>query len=379
MDVTKKIVIACDSFKGCLDTFEVAEAVECGILEQDDSFEIVKLALADGGEGTAEVITKLFNGQKKQVESIDSLGRKCPGWYGQIYIDDVKTAVVDVATVNGLPLIPPESRNPLISNTIGTGIVIKSAIEEGIKHFIIGLGGSATIDGGIGILYGLGYRFTDKSGRELEPTPVNLTSIKKILPPRDYKYNDCKFTLLSDVETPMAGESGCAFVYGPQKGAGTEDVELLNKGLENLIRVIQKDYNVDLNNCKGSGAAGGIAGTLHAVLNAEILSGSREILHLIKFKDKIQDASLIITGEGRIDTTTFEGKAPYIVMQEASRYGFPTIAICGSVGSYELIEKSGFEAVFPVTPDSVPLKEAMKPDMAKEFIKKTVSEIVRLY
>lgn len=374
-----KIVVACDSFKECMGSLQVADAVEAGILSVFPEAVIVKIEVGDGGEGTAGIITRMLKGTKVAVGCVDPLGREVDGWYGRVVVDGIPTAVLDVATASGLHLVAPDERMPMRGNSFGTGVIIRKAVAAGIRKIIVGLGGSATIDGGIGIMSALGFRFIDADGNDLLPVPENLSAICDIIIPEDKALKKCEFTILSDVSTIFSGSEGCAYIFGKQKGASSMEMSDLDKGLDNLRRIMFAKSGIDLNRCPGSGAAGGIGGCMVACFNAELKQGAGTVLELAHFNEKLQGADFVITGEGRIDRTTKMGKIPYIVMQEARRNNIAVSAICGSVSPdvLEVFEDMG--SVFPIVPRPISLKDAIDPENARRNIERTVAQIMHLY
>ena len=366
----KKIVVASDSFKGCLSSMQVADAVEHAVFQVCPSCEVVKVDVADGGEGTMDALQRTLGGQKIWLEVSDPLGRPVRASY--VILEDGTTAVVEMAAASGLTLLSCKERNPLKTSTFGTGQLIADAIDRGCRKFLIGIGGSATNDAGMGMLQALGYRFTDARGCVLHGCGQSLEKVASIdASSASPALMDSEFIVACDVEAPLYGPKGAAHIFAPQKGAGTETVERLDKGLQHYSEVVTKSMNVIENYAQtsGAGAAGGLGFGLIAFLNARLVSGIDMVLDAIGFDSIIKDADLIITGEGRIDSQTLTGKTPYGVLQRAKRQGIPVVAIGGSVQlDSEDAKRVGFAAVLQVTPPGMPLQDAMNPETAVENI-----------
>ena len=372
----KKVVIAADSFKGSLTSEEVARSVEEGIHHIFPGCKTEKAYIADGGEGTAEALTRTLGGEMVEVEVNDPLMRPVKAAYG--LVDEGKTAVIEMASASGLPLVEPTLRNPMKTTTYGTGELIRNALLRGCRRFLIGIGGSATNDAGTGMLQALGYRFLDASGAELERGGEILSRIASIdnsgrLP----ELSDAQFIVACDVTNPFSGPTGAAYVFAPQKGADAVMVRQLDEGLKHFATVIRTNTGIDLEQCPGSGAAGGLGGGLVAFLHATLTSGIDMVLETIGFDELIREADLIITGEGKLDGQTAMGKAPRGVLNAASKQHIPVIAIGGAVESVDELNRQGFAAVFPILPEPASLARAMESKYARENIIRTVEQLMR--
>ena len=314
------VTLAFDSFKGSLRSDEVADAFAQGLCSVLPGLYIKKVYIADGGEGTAEALIRNLNGEFVHAQVCDPLGRRITARYGIVEKD--RTAVIEMAAASGLTLLSAKERNPLSTHTFGTGQLIADALGKGCRNFFIGIGGSATNDGGTGMLRALGFRFLDQSGNELSGGGEILERIVRIdssavMP----SLKDARFTVACDVDNPFFGLNGAAYVYAPQKGADRNAVEKLDKGLRTFARVI-RDYNgFDLARLPGSGAAGGMGGAMAALLDARLERGIDMVLRAIRFDETIQGCDWVITGEGQIDCQTLMGKAPAGILNIAARKG----------------------------------------------------------
>lgn len=373
----KKITVAVDSFKGSLSSREVAEAFEAGFKSQFPDCEVVKVSIADGGEGTVNALVETLNGELVKVLVADPLGRTILAQYG--IIDNGRTAVMEMSAASGLPLIAPTERNPLRTSTYGTGEMIVDAIERGCRKFLVGIGGSATNDGGTGMLRALGFRFFDAEGNELIGGGEILERIDKIdASTARAELAECEFIVACDVTNPLYGPEGAAYVFAPQKGADAAMVERLDRGLRNYARAIEQFNGVEVASMAGAGAAGGLGGGFKALLGARLERGIDMVLSAMQFSKIIAGSDLVITGEGRIDRQTTMGKAPSGVLREATAQGIPTIAIGGAVQPCAELNESGFAAVLPVVAGPVALEVAMQRDTAIENVRRTATQIARI-
>lgn len=372
----KKIIIAPDSFKGSLTSIEVADAIEEGIKKVIPNCETIKTPIADGGEGTMDTLVNALGGKKIKIKAHDPLMRSIEVEYG--LLNDGKTAVIEMAAISGLPLLHKEEQDPSITTTFGTGEIIKDALKRGARSFLIGIGGSATNDAGTGMLNALGFRFLDKNEKETDGTGKSLQSIYSIdesgvIP----ELKETQFAIACDVNNPFSGPNGAAYVYAPQKGASEEMTKELDEGMESFRQLIKKEKGIDLNTISGSGAAGGLGGGFVAFLNAHLKPGIEMVLQAINFDKHLQNADLVITGEGKLDKQTAMGKAASGILNAASKKNIPVIAIGGSVEDREGLNQSGFLSVFPITPFSISLEEAIQKDNAKRHITQTVEQIMK--
>lgn len=373
----KRITIAVDSFKGSLSSREVADAFEAGFRTRIPDCEVRKVSIADGGEGTVDALVETLNGDYVEARVADPLGRPIVARYG--VIDGGTTAVMEMSAASGLPLIAPEERNPLLTSTYGTGEMIAQAMERGCRKFLVGIGGSATNDGGTGMLRALGFRFLDAEGHELVGGGEILERIAQIDSSNVRKeLNECEFVVACDVTNPLYGPEGAAYVFAPQKGADAAMVERLDQGLRTYARAIERYNGVQVDQIAGAGAAGGLGGGFKALLGARLERGIDMVLNAMQFDRIIAGSDLVITGEGRIDRQTTMGKAPSGVLREATAQGIPTIAIGGAVQVCDELEHSGFAAVLPIVAGPVALEVAMQREVAIANVRRTATQIAGL-
>ena len=380
--IMRKVVIASDSFKGSLSSSEVAEAVCEAINDVYPSCEVVKLNVADGGEGMIEALKGALDADIVSVPVHDPSGRIIKADYLIQEIDPLKTAIIEMAKASGLTLLEEEERNPLQASSYGTGELIIDAYNKGCRKFIIGIGGSATNDGGTGMLEAMGFRFIDEADASIiSCCGGTLESISSIDDSEvDPGLLKAVFSVACDVDAHFTGSRGATYVFGTQKGADMQMLENLERGMISFEKVIEKVTGIKLSSVKGSGAAGGIGGALYAFLGAKLQSGAELVLDLISFDNIIKDADLVITGEGSIDLQTLMGKAPAVIASRAAVQGIPVVAIGGIVSSeISSSDQSGFKAVLPIceTPSSPEeLTAAMSPSTAKANIRKTIIDFL---
>jgi glycerate kinase len=369
-----KIIVATDSFKGSLSSLEVAEAVDTGIKAVYPECEVVRIPVADGGEGTVEALVWATGGQIREVEVFDPLMQSCYARYG--ILGDQETAVIEMSAASGLPLVPKDRRNPMLTTTYGTGQLIADALGKGCTRFVLGIGGSATNDAGTGMLQALGYLFTDADGRKLARGGQILEKIANIdASARNPLLDKAEFKVACDVDNVFFGERGAAYVFAPQKGADGRMVRELDRGLRHFADVVKIKLNKDIAFVPGSGAAGGMGGGLLAFLDAHLQPGIDLVLETLHFDEILSGADLVITGEGRMDRQTAMGKAPKGITDTARKQGIPVIAITGNVENAGIINTMGISGVFSVTPGPMSLDEAMKPSAARYHISETVKQI----
>ncbi|MBB6217290.1 glycerate kinase [Anaerosolibacter carboniphilus] len=372
-----KIVIAPDSFKGALSSIKIANAMEEGIKRTLVDVEIIKVPMADGGEGTVEAMVEATGGRMVYTDVTGPLGDTVHSFYG--ILGDGETAVIEMAAASGLPLVPIDQRNPLYTTTYGTGELIKHAIENKCTKVMMGIGGSATNDGGMGMAQALGVRFFDKEGNKLALGGKELEKIQQIdMSGIHPNIADVEIKVACDVTNPLWGERGAAYVFGPQKGANPEIVERLDKGLKHLSSVIQKELGKEIADLPGAGAAGGLGGGLVAFLNARLESGVQMVIRSSKLEEKIKNADLVMTGEGKTDEQTAFGKVPFGVAQIAKKYNVPVVCLSGALteGAEKLYDH-GITALFSAVNKDMSLKEAM--DHTDELVKNASENIVRLF
>lgn len=363
------IAVAFDSFKGSLSSAEAAEAFAQGWREVYPLCEVRTAYIADGGEGMTEALVRGTAGRYVTTSATDPLGNPIVARYGIINDD---TAAIELAAAAGLTLLTAEQRNPLHTTTYGTGEMIMDALRRGCRKIVLGLGGSATNDGGSGILRALGFRFYNTEGHELTDSISILEQVTTIdssaVEPMVW---DMELRVAVDVDNPLYGERGAAAVFAPQKGADKAMVERLDKALRHYAAIAGEEYA----SVAGAGAAGGVGYGILAMLKTELQSGIELVLEVTDFEHLIADAELVVTGEGRIDSQTLMGKAPAGVLRYAQRQGVPCIAIGGSVLHSAELEHSGFEAIYASTPATMPLKEAMQRHTAYNNLKNRAREI----
>jgi glycerate kinase len=354
-----KIVIAPDSYKESLTALEVATEIEAGFREVFPDAEYVKLPMADGGEGTVAAMVDATGGRLVEVEVTGPLGEQVKACYG--LTGDGKTAIIEMAAASGLALVAPNFRNPLKTTTYGTGEMIKAALDAGISHLIIGIGGSATNDGGAGMLQALGVRLQNNEGREIGFGGGELANLDRIdISGIDPRLALCRIEAACDVNNPLTGSKGASAVFGPQKGATPEMVAHLDANLSHYAGLISRDLNVHVVSVPGAGAAGGMGAALLAFFGAELRPGIEIVMEAVGLEDTVKDADLVITGEGRIDSQTIHGKTPIGVARMAKRYGKPVIGIAGCLASdASVVHGHGIDAVFSVLSKASTLDEAL--------------------
>ncbi|SHE85687.1 glycerate kinase [Thermoanaerobacter uzonensis DSM 18761] len=370
-----KILIAPDKFKGSLSAFEVANNIEKGILKVFPKAVIEKVPMADGGEGTVESLVDATGGKIIKTNVKDPLFRDIESFYG--ILGDGKTAVIEMAAASGLYLLKDYERNPMITTTYGTGQLIKHALDKGCRKFIIAIGGSATNDGGTGMATALGVKFYDKDGREIGLGGGELSKIYSIdISNLDERLKECEFIVACDVANPLIGENGASRVYGPQKGATKEMVEVLDKNLEHYGELLEKYFNKKIIDVEGSGAAGGLAAGLMAFLNAQLKSGIEIIIETLKLEEKIKEADIVISGEGKIDFQTAFGKTISGIAKLCKKYNKPLIVIAGTVEDIEKLYEIGVSSIFSTMEKPMSLEDAIK--NAPTLLEKSTERIFRL-
>ena len=371
----KKIVVAFDSFKGSLSSVEASEAFIAGVRSIDPAVECRAVAIADGGEGMAEAIVASIGGALVEATALDPLGRSIVASYG--LINEGTTAIIPISSASGITLLTPEERNPLETTTYGTGELMLDAVKRGCRKIIIGLGGSATNDGGAGLLRALGYKLLDVNGKELTATIDVLERVASIIPPVNSPIEGVEISVAVDVDNPLCGERGASYIYGAQKGATNDMIVRLDKALRHYADVVAKWRGEDVSNEAGMGAAGGAGFAFGALLGAMPTSGIELILSVVDFDNIIADASLVVTGEGRIDRQTVMGKAPAGVLRHAKRAGVKCIAVGGGVAWCDELRDSDFDAIYAATPEGMPIAEAMKKEVATANIKRVATSVVK--
>jgi glycerate kinase len=371
-----KIVLAPDSFKGSMTAKEACVAMEEGIRRVLPDAEIVQVPMADGGEGTVQSLVEATGGQLYLGMVSDPLGNQIHAQYG--ILGDKETAVIEMAEASGLYLIPDNLRNPLLTSTYGTGELIRDALNRGCRRFLMGIGGSATNDGGSGMAQALGARLLDVEGNELPLGGGSLDRLHHIdLTGLDPRLKECTFTAACDVDNPLCGSNGASHVFGPQKGANPEMVLTLDRNLEHLAEILDKDLQKSVKDVAGAGAAGGLGAGIIAFLNGELKKGVEIIIEATRLEEKIQGADLIFSGEGRCDFQTQMGKTPYGVAKAAQKAGVPVVLIAGSVGhGVEVLYQYGVTSVFSMVDGPMSLEHAMQ--HSKKLLTDTSERIMRL-
>jgi glycerate kinase len=355
-----KIVIAPDKFKGSLTGHQFCDAVEEGIKLSIPNAEILKIPLADGGDGTIEVIENHLDSKRIYTEVLDPLFRPIKASY--LYVEDTNTAYIEMAEASGIRLLRPEEQNCTHTTTFGTGQQILHAINNGVKHIILGIGGSATNDCGIGMAAALGYTFKNNEGKEIIPTGEHLIEIETINADQlNFNLDQISIKIACDVTNPLFGLQGAAYVYGSQKGASATQIEALDIGLRHISKLFKSTFNKDVSLVGGGGAAGGIGAGCLVFLNAEMVSGITLIKSLLKFDEHIKDATWILTGEGKLDDQTSSGKTIQGVLHSAKEHNIPVAALCGSVDISIFIQKQlGLSYVTSTTQEPTTLQNAIK-------------------
>ena len=342
-----RIVLAPDKFRGSLTARQVTDAMTEGIRLVYPDADIVALPLADGGEGTAEVLTEATNGTWHTATVGDPLGRPVEAGYG--LSGDGSTAFIEMAAASGLALLKPDERSIVRTGTFGTGELIRHAIDKGVRHVVLAIGGSATTDGGIGMASALGWQFLDKQGEPLKPIGMSLPRIVRIVPPTQSLTDNVQFSVACDVTNPLYGREGAAYVYGPQKGATPLEKRWTDTGLRRFANVVQNQFGMDIADVPGAGAAGGLGAGALFFLNATLQPGVDVVLDAVGFDRHVRQADLVLTGEGKLDRQTLQGKVLKGVADRVRLSHIPVVALCGTLdlGSAD-ITSLGLKAAFSV-------------------------------
>ncbi len=372
-----KIVVAPDSFKGSLSAVEVAKSIEVGIKKVFPRAKVIKVPLADGGEGTVEALVEGVPGSKVIKQEVTGpRGEKVKAFFG--ILGEGKRAVIEMAAASGLPLVKENKRNPLITTTYGTGELIKAALDYGSQEIIVGIGGSATCDGGAGAVQALGVKLLDREHHQIGFGGGELRRIKEIdLSSLDRRIRKSKIIIASDVANPLCGRKGAAYVYAPQKGATKKMVEELEGNLSYYADKILEKLGKKVKTLPGSGAAGGLGAGLIAFLDAKVEPGIELVIQVAKLEEKLKDADLVITAEGKIDAQTAFGKAPLGVAKLAKRHNLPVVAIGGSVSDdAHLLHRRGIDALFSIIRYPLDLSQAM--ERARELLIDEIEQVMRL-
>jgi glycerate kinase len=377
VDLSVKIIIAPDSFKGSISAIEAAKAIERGIKKYKPQAQTVLVPVADGGEGTLDCLIAAAGGTKIPVNVTGPLGAPVAAEYGLLEPD--QTAVIEMASASGLCLVTAEQHNPLVATTYGTGELIRQALDAGCRSFLLALGGSATNDGGAGMLQALGMKLLDSDGNSVGYGGGSLGNIAVIDDSGwDPRIAQSRFLIASDVQNPFVGVEGASHVFGPQKGATPEIVEQLEHNMLAWADLIAAKTGKRVHELPGAGAAGGISGAFLAFFSASIKRGIDIVIEYSHLRDHLQDADLVITGEGQIDFQTASGKTPMGIAQEAKKFGVPTICLAGSVGrGIEVLHEIGIASVHSIVTGPMTLQEAMA--RAAELLERTAEQVVRSF
>ncbi len=372
-----RVVVAMDSFKGSVSSMEAGNAVRDGIMRACPSAAVETVSLADGGEGTSEAILCSLDGIWETCPVHDPLGRVIEARYGAVPKE--KLAVMEMAQASGLVLLAEEERDPMKTSTFGFGEMIAHAIRKGYRNFLIGIGGSATNDGGTGMLRALGYEFLDECGIPIKNGAEGLRSLAEIrTEERLAELSECRFSVACDVKNPLCGENGCSRIFAPQKGATPENIPLMDAWLAKYAVLTETVLHNQFAEREGSGAAGGLGFAFVSYLNAVLCEGAKLVMEITKLEEKIKNADILITGEGRFDLQSYMGKAPFEAAKLAKANGKTVVVLAGSVSHGELIGESVVDAVFPIVDAPCSLAQAMEKENARQNLKRTAEQVFRL-
>lgn len=375
-----KVVIAIDSFKGSLTSMEAGQAAREGVLKAIPEAEVVVKPMADGGEGTTDALVEGLDGTFVSVDVTGPMEKSHGARYG--ILQDGTTAVMEMAEAAGIILVDSKELNPRKAVTTGVGEMILDAMDKGCREFLIGIGGSATTEGGIGMLQALGYRFYDEAGHLLSPYFESLGKIAAIDAENvSPLLKECHFQIACDVTNPLCGEQGSVYVYGPQKGVKAEEREEMDQAMRHYAKKTAEYTGTDFSETEGAGAAGGLGfAFLSYFPNVELKSGITMVLDAVSLEKETEDSDLVITGEGRLDSQTVNGKVPAGVAALAKKHGKPVIAISGSLShDANICNEKGIDAFFSIVRGPITLEEAMETEKASQSIAGTVEQIIRLY
>ena len=373
-----KVVVAIDSLKGSLSSIEAGMAIRDGVLAAKSDAEVIVKPLADGGEGTTDALIEGMNGKRIDLTVTGPMGTPVNAYYG--YLADSHTAVMEMASAAGITLVPAAEKNPLLATSFGVGEVMNDALQKGCRNFIIGIGGSATNDGGIGMLKALGVRFLDENGEDAgeggqalaKVTQIDVSGLNPLL-------KECQIQVACDVNNPLCGENGSTYVYGPQKGVTEDMKKQLDKDMAHFAMVTSETLGNDYHDTPGAGAAGGLGFAFLSYIGATLTPGIELILDAVKLEQELPNADIVVTGEGCLDFQTAMGKAPVGVARLAKKYHAKVIAFAGSVTKEaSACNKEGIDAFFPILRSVCTLEEAMDPANARANLTATVEQVFRL-
>lgn len=372
-----KIIVAPDSFKGSLSALQASQAMRQGLLAAIPDASVELVPVADGGEGFTEALITAMGGMLQKMEASDPLGRRIQAFYG--WHEEEKTAVIECAAASGLTLLTDLERDPLSASTYGTGELIKAALDRGARRILLGLGGSATNDGGIGMAQALGYRFKDAAGRVIPPFGTGWHGVSAIdASEADPRLAGVELVAACDVDAPLYGERGASAVFGPQKGASPEAVARLDAVLRRLAECLERDLGADVHALPGGGAAGGLGAALYAFCGASMQKGVDLVLDACRFDARLAGASFVLTGEGRTDEQTALGKTAAGIAERAKRQGIPVVCLSGGLtGDYRSLHRFGIDACFSVMPHPASLNDAIA--HAAPWLAEAAEQIGRLY
>lgn len=373
-----KVVIAIDSLKGSLSSMEAGMAIKDGILAAKPDAEVIVKPLADGGEGTTDALIEGMNGERIDLTVTGPMHTPVDAYYG--YLKDTNTAVMEMASAAGITLVPDSEKNPLLATSYGVGEMINDAIQRGCRNFIIGIGGSVTNDGGIGMLKALGVRFLDENGEDAGEGGQAMAKVARIdVSGMNPLLKECHIQVACDVNNPLCGENGSTYVYGPQKGVTEDMKKTLDEAMAHFARVTSETLENDYMNTPGAGAAGGLGYAFLAYTGAALTPGIELILDAVGLEEELSGADVVVTGEGRLDFQTAMGKAPVGVARLAKKYNAKVIAFAGSVTKEATAcNKEGIDAFFPILRGVCTLAEAMDPVAARNNMTATVEQVFRL-
>ena len=370
------VLISIDSFKGSMTSMQAGKAAKAGILKAVPDADVAICPLADGGEGTTDALVEGMGGEKIELEVTGPLGEKVNCYYG--FIEDKSTAVMEMASVAGLTLV--DEKNPMSATTFGVGEMIADAVKRGCENIIIGIGGSATNDGGIGMLKALGYQFLDENGKDVGEGAAALGKVQKILDNKvDTRFSKVNFMVACDVDNPLCGKNGATYVFGAQKGVTNEMKPVIDSAMKCFADKTKEKLGISCENVPGAGAAGGLGFAFLSYLNAKLVPGVKLVMQAADIEEKIKKADIVVTGEGRLDSQTVMGKAPIGVAKLAKKYNKKVIAFAGSVSEDAfLCNENGIDAFFTIVRGITTLDEAVKIETAVKNMEFTVEQVFRL-